>query len=66
MEVVFFEMHENINNCQFQTRTIKIWLLQDIEDPVLDFIQIITYLGDEYNYWDNTVITFGGKDTTGK
>ena len=66
MEGVFFETRENYNNRRFQTRTVKIRLLQDIQDPVLDFIRIVTYLGDQYNYWDDTVVSFGGKDTTGK
>ena len=30
------------------------------------FLLLGISLGDEYNYWDDTVITFGGKDTTGK
>ena len=46
--------------------TVKVRLLQDIENPVLDFIRILTCLGDQYNYWDATVVCFSGKDTTGK
>ena len=66
MEGVFFETRENYNNRRFQTRTLKVRLLRDIDNPVLDFIRIVTYLGDQYNYWDDTVVSFGGKDTTAK
>ena len=55
MEEVCFETRENQNNRRFRRRTVKVRLLQDIENPVLDFIRIVTELGDRYNYWDDTL-----------
>ena len=51
---------------RFHTRKLTLLLLRPIQNPVQDFMHIIGRLIDRYRYRENTVITFGGRDTNGK
>ena len=52
IEGVFFK-HMNMLTIEDSEHAFK--------EPVLDFIRIITKVGDGYNYWDNTVVCMVGK-----